>query len=234
MLLPFRIHRAGSVSGATAAAGSPSTTPSGGVSEARVLELLAEHAGQPNAHHTPPVVPARPMPASPAEAAAGTSTAIRSWTAKLIRAAIEAVVSATPSGGGSGPADLDTYDLTFTTAEVNTFVATGITLPTDKTWLYVSFGAHTERQAIQGTPATVTAYAPGPWERVLIQDLIDLPDVWAGGLRTDANAMEFGDVQAQNFRNLEIGAASDRVVMITITSLNQDVTIAGPLRFKVD
>ena len=37
--------------------------------------------------------PSRPMPATPAEAAGGTSTAIRSWTASLIRAAIDARVA---------------------------------------------------------------------------------------------------------------------------------------------
>ena len=38
-------------------------------------------------------VPKLPMPATPAEAAGGTSTAIRSWTASLIRAAVDARVA---------------------------------------------------------------------------------------------------------------------------------------------
>ena len=87
-LLPYRVHRAGDVGGAsTAAAGA-------GVSESRVAELIEAHRAQANAHHTPPNVPAQPMPATPAEAAGGTSTTIRAWTAKLVRSAIEAVVPA--------------------------------------------------------------------------------------------------------------------------------------------
>ena len=38
-------------------------------------------------------VPSRPMPATPAEAAGGTSTTIRSWTAALIRHAVDARVA---------------------------------------------------------------------------------------------------------------------------------------------
>ena len=69
LLGPYRVRRAGRI-GTEAAAASPSTpsTPS-----------------EPSSGTVP-------MPATPAEAAGGTSTTIRSWTSKLIRAAINAVV----------------------------------------------------------------------------------------------------------------------------------------------
>ena len=237
-LLPYRVHRAGDVGGA-------STTAAGaGVTEARVAELIEAHRAQANAHHVPPTVPTAPMPATPAEAAGGTSTTIRSWTAKLIRSAIEAVVPAwaregntdpidaaklvnAPSGGG-GPETFGTYDLTATVA--SSFYGTGLILPTDKTWAHISFGTHTEE--VPGPPLTRNTFAPGPWVRVLIQDLIDLPDVVAGGTRNDANAIE--DIaDAQNFRPLEFGSAANRELMVTIAHLNTGATIEGPIRVMV-
>ena len=239
ILLPYRQHRAGSVAKATTTATTPA--PAGGVTEARVAELIEAHRALPNVHHTPP---AQPMPATPAEAAGGTSTTIRAWTAKLVRSAIEAVVPAVfrtgntdtippeklpaQSGGGGGPEDLGTSSLSIDTK--NVFYATGIILPTDKTWLHVSMGVHTE--TTNGPPLTVATYSPGPWTRVLIQDLIDLPDAVAGGTRNDENAIEdLADVQ--NFRPLEFGASSTREIMVAVTSLNTTAVIAGTLRLKV-
>ena len=108
LLLHFRTHRAGIVGDAPAAAGTsttpssdPSPTPPGeGVIEQRVAELIEEHAGEANAHHTPPTLP---MPANPAEAAAGSSTTIRAWTSALIRTAINAVVPAWARSGDATP-----------------------------------------------------------------------------------------------------------------------------------
>ena len=79
----------------------PAPAPSGeGVSEQRVAKLIEEHAGEANAHHTPPTLP---MPATPAEAARGTSGAIRAWTSALIRTAINAVVPAWARSGDATP-----------------------------------------------------------------------------------------------------------------------------------
>ena len=238
-LLPYRVHRAGDV-------GDASTTAAGaGVSESRVAELIEAHRAQANAHHVPPKVPAQPMPATPAEAAGGTSTTIRAWTSALIRAAVNAVVPTwaregntdpipapklvnAPSGGGGGPEDLGTSSLSIDTP--NVFYATSVVLPTDKTWLHVSMGVHTETTT--GPPLTVKTFSPGPWTRVLIQDLIDLPDVVAGGARNDANAIEdLADVQ--NFRALEFGASSSREILVAVTSLNVTAVIAGSVRLKV-
>ena len=240
ILLPYRQHRAGSVAKATTTATTPA--PAGGVSESRIRELIAEHAALPNVHHTPP---AQPMPATPAEAAGGTSTTIRAWTAKLIRAAIEAVVPAVfrtgntdtippeklpaQSGGGGGPEDLGTYAMSVDTK--NVFYPTGVVLPTDKEWLHVSLGRHTE--TTPGPPLTVNSFSPGPWTRVLIQDLIDLPDATAGGTRNDENAIE-DLADAQNFRPVEHGCSATRELMISITSLNTGAAIAGSLRYKVE
>ena len=121
ILLPYRTHRAGSVANTRSALKSATIAdlaPAAGVTEARVGELIEAHRADSTAHHTPPTVPALPMPATPAEAAGGTSTTIRSWTAALIRAAIEAVVPAVFRTGntdrfdvakmGSGTADATT------------------------------------------------------------------------------------------------------------------------------
>ena len=236
ILLPYRVHRAGSVAGATTAAESPGPA---GLSRAEVEGIVAAAIA---ALPTPPTLP---MPATPAEAAGGTSTTIRGWTAALIRAAVNAVVPAVfregntdtippeklppqTGGGGESITDLGTYAMSIDT--VNSFYATGITLPTDKTWLFVSLDTHTE--TTPGPPPSTNSFAPGPWVRVLIEDLIGRPSVSAGDTRTDVNAIE--DVaDAQNFRPLEFGAASDRELMVAIPHLNSGATIAGSLRFKV-
>ena len=123
MLLPYRVHRAGSTGEAVAAAqeavgtadnpvtgiavsgstltvtfadGSTDeqTLPAGGTGGTDQTARDAAAAAQTTANRALSTANAsvRPMPATPAEAAGGTSTTIRGWTAALIRAAINAVV----------------------------------------------------------------------------------------------------------------------------------------------
>ena len=91
MLLPYRTHRAGTVGDAVAAAG---TSPAAGVDRAAVEEIIRELVNPLGLiGNTDRWGAAKlPMPPNGAEAAAGTSTTIRSWTSALIRAAINAVV----------------------------------------------------------------------------------------------------------------------------------------------
>ena len=72
---------------AATAAADATTTANGAAAAAATANTTANAAADAAAM-------ARPMPATPNEAAAGTSTTIRSWTAALIRAAILAVVPA--------------------------------------------------------------------------------------------------------------------------------------------
>lgn len=93
--------------GPTAAAAATPAAPGGGVSESRVTELIEEHRANASAHHTPEQAGNLPMPATPAEAAGGVSTTIRSWTSALIRAAINAVVPSVYRTGNTDPIPAD-------------------------------------------------------------------------------------------------------------------------------
>ena len=102
MLAQWRSKRLGVESTAASAA---STVPSGaGVSDARVIELIAAHAADAGAHHAKTQLR---MPASGPEADAGTSTTLRAWSAALIRRVVEGIVPAwarqatAPTGGSS-------------------------------------------------------------------------------------------------------------------------------------
>ena len=99
MLLPYVVHSLGSTGEAVAAA--QAVTESGVDQTARDAAAAAQRSAESalsiaNAN-------TRPMPATPAEAAGGTATTIRSWTAALIRRAIEAVVPAWARAGDATP-----------------------------------------------------------------------------------------------------------------------------------
>lgn len=89
MLAPYQVHRLGTTGEAAAAAAATA-----GVDRAAVEEIIRELVN-PTAlagDATRWGAAKLPMPPNTAEAAAGTSTTIRSWTAALIRHAINAVV----------------------------------------------------------------------------------------------------------------------------------------------
>ena len=111
MLLPYRIHRAGSTADALAAAqeavgtaANPVTNISVSVTDGTITITFADGTTRTEALPAGTgEAPARPMPATPGEAEGGTSTTIRSWTAALIRAAINAVVPPWARAGDETP-----------------------------------------------------------------------------------------------------------------------------------
>ena len=110
MLLPYVIHRAGSADEAVQVAresgepGNPvvDVTVSGDVLTVTYSDGSTREETLPAGTGAP-----LPMPATPAEAAGGTSTTIRSWTAALIRAAINAVVVPWARAGDPDPIPAD-------------------------------------------------------------------------------------------------------------------------------
>ena len=161
MLLPYRVHRAGSTVEAQVAAIGTGTVDNP-VTDVTVNgdQLVVSFADGTTDSHTLPagMGGSTPMPATPAEAAGGTSTAIRSWTAALIRAAVNAVVPTwaregntdpipapklanAPSGGVGGLSitDLGSYTTTAQTASGDV-QDTGIASPDTGLFLIVTIG----------------------------------------------------------------------------------------------
>ena len=98
ILLPYRVHRAGSVAGATAQAAAAPSIGDPGVDQTARDAAAAAQAAAATAQDAADAAQVKadanvlPVPATNAEASGGVSTSIRSWTAALIRAAINAVV----------------------------------------------------------------------------------------------------------------------------------------------
>ena len=123
------------------------------------------------------------------------------------------------------PESLGTSDLSIDTAAV--FYPTGVTLPTGKTWAYISMGAHTEN--VNGV---VGSYAPGPWLRLLITDLLGLVDVTLATVPNTSNSIH-SEVEVQNFREIDIGTTASGEMVVSIPHKNAGGVIAGPLRVMV-
>ena len=150
---------------------------------------------------------------------AGALIASQPWVTEQI-AAIPA-----PTGGGGEPEPLGTADLTIVSAPL--FHATGLTLPSDKTWAYVSMGTHDEESG-----GTTQTYAAGPWLRLLIADLLGLADITTATTPTTANAIH-SEVEIQNFRELDLGTAASGEILVSLPHKNAGSTITGPLRVMV-
>ena len=128
-------------------------------------------------------------------------------------------------GGAGGPEAFGTATLAITDAV--TFYTTGLTLPMNKTWAFFSMGAHTED--VQGVE---TNYAPGPWLRILISDLLGLPDITLSTTPTAQNAIH-SEIELQNSRELDVGTTAAGLMLVSIPHKNADSTIAGDLRVRV-
>ena len=151
---------------------------------------------------------------------AGALIASQPWVTEQI-AAIPA-----PTGGGGEPEPLGTADLTIVSAPL--FHATGLTLPSDKTWAYVSMGTHDEESG-----GTTQTYAAGPWLRLLIADLLGLADITTATTPTTANSIH-SEVEIQNFREVDIGTTASGEMLVSIPHKNANSTITGPLRVRVN
>ena len=165
MLLPYVVHSLGSTGDAVAAqeAGGPGIDQ-GARDAAQAAQTRADAAytlADGKVDQAGAEAAARgvlPMPATPQEAAGGTSTTIRAWTAALIRAAINAVVpdwarsgntdpipapklANAPSGAVSGLSITDLGSFTTTAQAVSGDVQdTGIASPDHGLFLIVTIG----------------------------------------------------------------------------------------------
>ena len=147
-------------------------------------------------------------------------------------AALESAPAPTPGGGGGGAEALGTGDLVISTPGL--FHATGVTLPTDKTWAYVSIGTHSEATGTAQDLGGVlhTEYAPGPWQRFLISDFLGLVDVTTTTAPSSSNSIH-SEVELQIFREIAIGTTSSGEMLVSIPHKNAVSTITGPLRVMV-
>ena len=149
-------------------------------------------------------------------------------------ATLESAPAPTPGGGGGAgaPEVLGTADLSISTPAV--FHATGVTLPTDKTWAYVSIGTHTEATGTAQDLGGIlhTQFAPGPWQRFLISDFLGLVDVTTTTTPSFANSIH-SEVELQIFREIAIGTTSSGEMLVSIPHKNAVSTITGPLRVMV-
>ena len=147
-------------------------------------------------------------------------------TARDAAAAAQATAD-TALEAAPAPTELGTASLSIETAA--TFHPLGLTLPAGKTWAYISMGAHTEQVLPDGVAAT---YAPGPWQRFLISDLLGLPDITAATTPDAENAVHT-EVELQNFREMDLGTSTAREIFVSVPHKNTNSTISGPLRVWV-
>ena len=217
LLLPYRIHRAGSTGEAVQAAqdavGSltnPVTDVTTDTTAGTLTVTFADGTTRTEA-----------LPAGMGEMFSGTDQTARD-AAAAAQSTADTALEAAPA-----PTELGTASLSIETAA--TFHSMGITLPAGKTWAYVSMGAHTEQVLPDGVAAT---YAPGPWQRFLISDLLGLPDITTTTTPDAENAVHT-EVELQNFRELDIGTSTSGEMFASIPHKNANTTIAGPLRVWV-
>lgn len=138
--------------------------------------------------------------------------------------------------GSLGLADSILGSATVSMTQAAIWYATGVTLPTDKRWLYLSVGPHTET----GGGAT-SYYGANPWARVLIADMLLLPDGINGGAATDQSTVSAASVNAinsevaelQSFRDVLVGVTDANELLVGVPHLNVGKTLSGPIRFRV-
>ena len=134
-------------------------------------------------------------------------------------------------GGSQAPGDLGTWSFALTDGDVDLYRDTGVDLPEDKTWLFVSPGSHTELGP--EADAVATRYGPGPWARVLIADLLTLPAVGNGTALTAENGIpDAGEIQ--NFRPFWFGANGAGRIFGALDHKNATTTLTGTVRFWVE
>ena len=73
----------------------------------------------------------------------------------------------------------------------------------------------------------------GPWQRFLILDLLNLPDVIVSTTPSASNSIH-SEVELQNFREADLSTSASNELFISIPHKNADTTIAGPLRVWVE
>ncbi|MCY3701494.1 MAG: hypothetical protein OXG16_02325 [Rhodospirillales bacterium] len=138
-------------------------------------------------------------------------------------------------GGGSSLTLLG--DATIAIGDDDTFYATGLTLPTNKDWLWVGAQSHTEVRGA-GDGQVTTYFPPGVRVAVAIADLVALTDATTGGTPVDfsttaasINCLVTEIVELQNFRDVLLGATSTREILVAIPSINTGASIEGKIRF---
>lgn len=217
MLLPYVVHTLGSTGDAAVTAAQAATgtvgNPVFGVT-VNGAELVVTFADGTTEMHD--------LPAGMGGMFNGTDQTARD-AAAAAQATADTALEAAPA-----PTELGTASLSIETAA--TFHPLGLTLPAGKTWAYISMGTHTEQVLPAGVPAT---YAPGPWQRFLIADLLGLPDVTASTTPDSVNAVHT-EVELQNFRELDIGTSASGEMFASIPHKNASTTITGPLRVQVE